>query len=159
LQSCVLRRIVPPHALPNQYRSPQHHRDQRLPSLCRSPLYRLDRDLRPNLSQSPPQRIHPFHPKRITALTRSRPCPNGQLRWREGRRAPRNCPLTTGHELQPRWLVRCGLRDCTRAALFKSTAIRRKPRTLQRTPSRVWSSCGTKIASAYRNCVTGLDGK
>jgi hypothetical protein len=89
LQSCVLRRIVPPHALPNQYRSPQHHRDQRLPSLCRSPLYRLDRDLRPNLSQSPPQRTHPFHPKRITSLTRSRRSSNGQLRWRQGRRALR----------------------------------------------------------------------
>ena len=47
MQSCVLRRIAPHHALPNQHRSPQHHPDQRLPSLCRSPLYRLDRDLRP----------------------------------------------------------------------------------------------------------------
>jgi hypothetical protein len=159
LQSCVLRRIAPHHALPNQHRSPQHHPDQRLPSLCRSPLYRLDRDLRPNLSRFPLQRIHPFHPKRITILTTSRPSSRAQLRWRERRCAPLNCPLATGHELQPRWLVRCGLRDCARAVLFKSSATRRKPRSLRGTPSRVWSSCGTKIASAYRNCVSGLDGK
>jgi hypothetical protein len=154
LQSCILRGIAPPHALPNQYRFPRHHRDQRLPSLSRSPPCR-----RLNLSRSPLRRIHPFHPKRIATLTTSGRSSRAQLRWREGRCAPLNCPLTTGHELQPRWLVRCGLRDCARAVLFKSSATRRKPRTLQGTPSRVWSSCGTKIASAYRNCVTGLDGK
>src|SRR5260221_7896074 len=55
---------------------------------------------RPNLSRSPPQRIHPFHPKQITTLTPPRRSSRAQLRWREGRRAPVNCRVTTGHEVQ-----------------------------------------------------------
>jgi hypothetical protein len=114
LETSILRRLFAklrlvedsaPHALPNRYRFPRHHRDQCLPSLSRSAACRLDRDLRPNLSRSPPQRVHPFHPKGITILTTSRPSSRAQSR---------------------------GLSDCARAVLFKSSATCTKPRSLQK---------------------------
>ena len=75
---------------------------------------------------------------------------DAQSKWSEAQRV--------GLNQQEALLTACP-EGPSRAASFRFITTPATPRTSQRTPSRVYASCGTETARACARCVIGLDGR